>query len=348
MTLSLKKPIQDAVVSLHTEMQSKFLLDEQRRARMKAAFAYKWYDLEKQGEDFSCPAPVHFEWEEAALGLSGGLFYLLVSENECLENPWVYITDAPFYDVFNLKCGTKYFWCVQKNGKRSSVESFFTAPTAPRCIKIDGVSNVRDIGGYKVAGGRIRQGMVYRGGEMELHMQLCKDGCDELRRLGIRTDLDMRAEAADKIDYTTAEALGVKRIFVPSMPYADVFDKKYTRDLKNFYRVFADRRNYPIYFHCWGGADRTGTFAFILGAFLGMSLADILNDYEFTSLSIWGLRSRNHDGFAGFLKLFMELPGDTLCEKAVFYLRDYAKLSEKQLALIYDVLVEKGKVGENL
>ncbi len=52
--------------------------------------------------------------------------------------------------------------------------------------------------------------------------------------------------------------------------------------------------------------------------------------------------------FAGSLKLFMDLPGDTLCEKAGFYLRDYAKLSEKQLALIYDVLVEKGKVGENL
>lgn len=158
MTLSLKKPIQGAVVSLQTEMQSKFLLDEQRRARMKAAFAYKWYDLEKQGEDFSCPAPVHFEWEEAALGLSGGLFYLLVSENECLENPWIYITDAPFYDVFNLKCGTKYFWCVQKNGKRSDVESFFTAPTAPRQNPPGpGVQGRRDGASHAALQGRLRR-----------------------------------------------------------------------------------------------------------------------------------------------------------------------------------------------
>ena len=38
----------------------------------------------------------------------------------------------------------------------------------------------------------------------------------------------------------------------------------------------------PVYFHCYAGADRTGTIALILEALLGMSQSDIDKDYELT------------------------------------------------------------------
>ena len=49
--------------------------------------------------------------------------------------------------------------------------------------------------------------------------------------------------------------------------------------------AFADSKEKPVYFHCWGGADRTGTVGFLLGGLLGMSYTDLIIDYELTSFS---------------------------------------------------------------
>jgi len=55
-------------------------------------------------------------------------------------------------------------------------------------------------------------------------------------------------------------------------------------------------------FHCWGGADRGGSLAFLLNALLGKSMKHLEQDYELTSLAIWGERSRHSVEF----QLFME------------------------------------------
>ena len=341
--ITLKFPLNNTTVSLQTEMQSRFISEEQSRAKMDGSLTFKWYDLKKQGEDYTYPEPIVFAWEDTNENEdeNEGEFYLLLSETSDIKNPWVYVTDKNNYPVYNLKIDTQYFWCVQKSGQRSEVFSFRTLYTLPRCIKIEKISNIRDMGGYRVAGGRIRQGLVYRGGEFELHMNLNKDGIDELKRLEIRTELDMRGEAIGKVEFTTAEVIGIKRVFVPSVPYTAVFKEEYSRDIKKFFQTFATHKNYPIYYHCWGGADRTGTFAFILGAFLGMNLEDLINEYEFTSLSIWGIRSRNYTEFREFLRMFTELPGTNLQEKGYHFLKYYAGLSDHQLSSIRNILIEK-------
>ena len=342
--LVLKSPINGSVVSIRTDAQKAFSEDGDLRKNMDGNLSFTWYDLKRQGVDDTIPMPVSFAFDEQGNEQTDedAYYYLLVSESADMSAPWVYITKDRALDVYNLKVGTKYYWCVQRGGQRSDVSSFETLLTLPRCLKIDSISNVRDIGGYSVDNGRrIRQGLVYRGGEFELHMHLDPSGARELCRIGIRTELDMRAEAEGKIDKTTAECIGIKRIFVPSSPYTEVFDKNQRASLKKFFKSLADKSNYPIYFHCWGGADRTGTFAFILGAFLGMSFDDLIYEYEFTSLSIWGIRNRNYVEFDKFLKLFMELDGNTLKEKSTTFLKDYAGLTDKQLASIYEILVNK-------
>ena len=57
----------------------------------------------------------------------------------------------------------------------------------------------------------------------------------------------------------------------------------------------------PVYVHCWGGADRTGCLCYLLGALLGMREEHLLLDYELTSLSIWGDRSRDSAQFQRFM-----------------------------------------------
>lgn len=341
--LALKTPAQNERVSLQTDEQKAFIAAEKERAEMDGALTFKWYDLEKQGTDRSCPLPVTFRWNEIEEDeeKNEGYYYLLLSERVDMQDPWVYITKCTCYDVYNLKVDTTYFWCVQKNGKRSEVFSFQTLLALPRCIKIDNVSNVRDMGGYKVREGRIRQGLVYRGGEFELHMHLSDDGAKELQRLKIRTELDMRGEARENVDFTTPETIGIKRVYVPSVPYAEVFDEEKCSALNSFFKTFADPENYPIYYHCWGGADRTGTFAFLLGAFLGMDLGELIQEYEFTSLSIWGIRSRNYVEFQRFLEQFMSIPGETLQQKGEAFLKKYADLSDSEIAVIHDILIER-------
>lgn len=106
------------------------------------------------------------------------------------------------------------------------------------------------IWGYSVDGGKIRQGLVYRGGEFELHMNLTAKGVEDLLRLKIRTEIDLRGESIGKVDFTTAEVVGVKRILIPAVPYTDVFSEKFSKNVKKFFKVFTVKSNYPLYYHC--------------------------------------------------------------------------------------------------
>ena len=100
----------------------------------------------------------------------------------------------------------------------------------------------------------------------------------------------------------------------------------YTLDsFKEVFSLFADIDNYPIYMHCTGGADRTGTVAFLLNALLGVSETELIHDYEFTSFSVYGQRN-SIDGteyggmFQEFLKKLKSFEGATLAEKTETYM----------------------------
>lgn len=339
--ITLIRPGQGETVSLQTAEQRAFLADEAGRAAMDGALSFCWYDLQRQGTDGSQPQPVEFVWEQTDAGQEEAAWYLLlISESPQLTAPQVYMTAEPRLTVFNLKVDTVYYWCVQRNGRRSETASFRTAWELPRCIRLDGVSNVRDVGGYAVNGGRIRQGLLYRGGELDLHMHLTPEGALAMHRLGIRTELDMRGEARGQVDFTTGEAVGLRRLYIPCEPYGRVFEQE-PIGLHDFFEALTHRENYPLYFHCWGGADRVGTFAFLLGALLGMEPARLIDEYEFTTLCIWGVRTRNYSEFRQFLEQFQALPGGSWQEKAAAFLKARGGLSHRQLEEIYDILVER-------
>lgn len=334
-------PAKNAVVNLESDYQKRFACDEIKRQKIDGKLIFTCYDPELKGKDMTHPMPVVFSWEETdSEQKEVGCSFLLVSEYEDLRDPWVYITKDFSYSVYNLKVGTPYYWCVQKNGKRSETMSFQTAETLPRCLKIDGASNIRDMGGRVTPFGRIRQGLLYRGSEFELHMHLQPSGADELKRLGIRTEIDLRGEARDKVDYTVGELIGMRRAYLPIEAYASFFDKAYRTSLKSIFKLLADPKSYPIYFHCWGGADRTGTLAFVIGALLGVKYEELVFEYEFTSISVFGIRTRNYSEFCDFLEKFMELDGDSLSDKAHVYLKKYAGVTDMQIASIKKILLD--------
>ena len=182
------------------------------------------------------------------------------------------------------------------------------------------VHNVRDLGGWKTEEGLyVRQGMIYRGqglndnsvnGEVKGPNRLTvEDVAYLVGTLGIKTDLDLRApyETADLQESPMGNS--VKFILRSSMCYRTLFNAEGKRVMAENFRVFCNPTNYPIYFHCIGGADRTGSLAYILNGLLGVSRHDLETDWEATFYpDLPGLRPggewrREHhltDGIAGY------------------------------------------------
>lgn len=55
--------------------------------------------------------------------------------------------------------------------------------------------------------------------------------------------------------------------------------------VKEIFEYFAEADKQHVYFHCWGGADRTGVTGFLLNAICGVSYTDAIIDFELTTLT---------------------------------------------------------------
>ena len=81
--------------------------------------------------------------------------------------------------------------------------------------------------------------------------------------------------------------------------------------------------NKPLFFHCAGGADRTGTVACILEAMLGVSQSDIDKDYELTCFATGvstdsTARRRNESEWSGLIGQIKSLTvGTTFRDKVI-------------------------------
>lgn len=216
----------------------------------------------------------------------------------------------------NLELGREYYWkvwsdvkcpeydhgstigksCCEK-AKRSSesgIATFRSEDQAPRWIAIEGrVKNIRDLGGWRTHDGkRVKQGLVFRGeglndnsvnGERRGRNRLTVEDVRYFtEELGIRTDLDLRNKR--EISDLAKSPLGEKVAFVAhsSAAYAGIFDSHGKKVMAENIRLFCDEKNYPIYFHCIGGADRTGSLAYVLNGILGVERHDLETDWEST------------------------------------------------------------------
>ena len=279
----------------------------------------------------------------------------------------------------NLELARNYYWRVTARGRcgkfncgprcgckesrscvRSEIATFRTEDVAPRWIEIEGdVRNIRDFGGWRTADGRhVRQGMVYRGqglnsnsvtGERQGRNRLTVEDLKYLTgTLGIRTDLDLRSkgETADLAESPLGQ--GVKFINCSSQAYKGIFDDKGKKTMAENFRVFCNPTNYPIYFHCIGGADRTGSLAYVMLGILGVDRHDIETDWESTFYpnipddihedpNYWCHESHFNDGFAKYGK-----DGDIWNRRIELYLLDCG-VTPKEIARFRSIMLEPSK-----
>ena len=223
----------------------------------------------------------------------GSLSYTIYfSENADFSNSTTITTKYSYVEGTTLIPGKTYYWKVigtltadALGGGRIKVKD-----VPVRWINIDGVGNVRDMGGWKTTSGKtVKYGMLYRGRKLE---NVTEEGIATIKQLGLKTELDIRY-ASQKfqtpgtgMNYEFIESPGQYDGVMKNEP--EVFKASY----KRLFEVLSDESNYPFYAHCNAGADRTGTYAFIVNGLLGVSSEDLTRDFELTSFSSSGKRWR--------------------------------------------------------
>lgn len=233
--------------------------------------------------------PVTLSWETV-----GKYYQVYLSDEKHFVNAEKYLTATNELTLDNVVPDHKYYWKVKTtaaDGAESFSDVYTFTPTAKvRTMNIDGVDNMRDLGGLKTTDGKaIKYGIIYRSANLD---SITEAGRDKIKKLGIKTDIDLRGATS------AVSPLGdnVKRLNFNAPYYVDETDgsgkqsgldgdEAYIREFVAAVKACADPNNYPLDFHCAIGRDRTGTLAAMLYAISGVSRYDIVREYELSWFS---------------------------------------------------------------
>lgn len=231
---------------------------------------------------------------EPKAGAEADEYKVLVSDNALFENPIEYTTAGNSVTTNNLRVNTEYFWKVVA-GDKESKPAKFTTGDYPRWINARPLYNVRDLGGYMTSSGkRVKQGLVFRGGEITTmngggHYNTIADSSKEVFRneMDIGVELDLRG-ASDISDGYNACAFAENGDIEYQQYAIKSYEQTFTQTrsmVAPIFEILKNANNKHVYFHCFGGADRTGTLGFLLNGVLGVSYTDLVIDFELTSYS---------------------------------------------------------------
>jgi protein tyrosine/serine phosphatase len=121
---------------------------------------------------------------------------------------------------------------------------FSTILTARPVTKDSAETNIPNF--QSVAGG------LYRGG------QPTAKGFEILKEKGVKTVINLRAE--DSSESKQVQALGMRYVYIPVnaiLPWSRIPQDSVAK----YFELVNNPENYPIFFHCHRGADRTGVLA---------------------------------------------------------------------------------------
>lgn len=312
------------------------------------------------------PNPVVLSWE----GLSKDC--VLTIYNEDMEVEEAFGLDGNSYELYNLEFDKTYYWNVASEDEKiiSETMSFVIPRTVngPRNLKIDGVENVRDIGGWshKDNEGKLvpymKQGMLYRSGRFNedkatsVTPSITEDGIYELAyHLGIKTEVDLRRTGTNEVGSLTDQSVLGETVNYVQLPMiyegqniltyigtaprgSDTYSYNNPGAIKSFFELLADVNNYPINFHCSIGKDRTGCLAYLVEALMGFDEETIYRDYMFTNFANAGMCKLQDDVLNRYGATLNEYHGDNLQEKTYNYLHEEIGLTEEILNSVISIL----------
>ena len=325
------------------------------------------------------PAAITFRWQ--CTENETGPFCVEISESPDFTDAQTHIAPKdwnkgvwhPYYTLYtyfnSLKIGTRYYWRVLSYDLKqagnpaacSATQSFTTQDLPPRHICLEHnypcegrETNFRDMGGWMTLDGRrVRQGLAFRSAAFDststdtIHPGRIHIGLGDqeflLNTLKLKSDIDLRSaqETANAPQSPLGSAVQYFPCPVPS--YAGAFTADGKAKFGAAFHLLANPDNYPLVFHCVGGADRTATLAIFLNGLLGVSRKDLECDWECTFLPDLPCLQNNCERRCCSL-VFRELekygtPEDTLAKRIEIYLLDCG-VTEEEIRAIRKLYLE--------
>ena len=341
---------------IHTTLQKRFLSDDPDNVNKYAT----------GNSEISYPAVRTFNWEVTGVEKEQIDHYeFFISEKEDLSDAVAQTTRYNDFSVAkggqNLKVRTVYYWqaaVVLTDGRsvKSKICSFETLD-GPRNLYVDGVANVRDIGGKDCDGGILRQGLVYRCGRLHnsysdyTTVKITKKGIETMLSWGIKTEIDLRGKISGDYKENGSRVDGSfvfdKSVLGDTVTYYN-FGATYSNTMlngsegkkmvKDTFEVLARPESYPLCFHCSIGTDRTGIIAILIEGVCGVNKEEIYYDYLFSNFGNIGSK-RDHERWDGIMSTIECNAGANFMEKCNATLLKCG-VTQAQIDAVRDILIE--------
>jgi protein-tyrosine phosphatase len=358
--LKLVSPAEGGVVPLLTRSQKGFY-DMPRAARVDAVTNVM--DRKRISGFGTNPNPVCLCWRAT----SGSAFRPKFVVEVCRARDGLPVAQRTTVDnhleIDNLEIATEYAWTVRMLEANRIVATaqgrFVTEDRAPRFLNVPGIRNLRDLGGRSgLDGRRVRQNLVFRSAGLNSNAKLPDKDHPDLKpevgrsrftaesrdyfvnTLGVRTDIDLRTDDETWGMKGSPAGEKVKWIHVSANAYGGMQSKSGKEAFAKHFRVFLDRANYPIVFHCIAGADRTGSLAFILNGLLGVDEEELWKDWETHTFIDTNPDFRHRDRMDALSRDFNALPGATLADKIEAYVLSCG-FTREDVATFREIMLEK-------
>lgn len=180
---------------------------------------------------------------------------------------------------------------MYQNGQSTVLKTgrFYTVGRV-RMLRVDGMYNVRDFGGWGTSFGKtVAYGRIFRGNRPENITS--KGRNDFVKNEHVTADLDLRGANLSKsplgpLDEVEYFCTNNQRYKYAVTGRAEALAK----DLSFIASVL--RRGGSVFLHCNHGVNRAGSLAFVIEGILGYSEADLSRDYELSSFAYGIARSR--------------------------------------------------------
>ena len=233
--------------------------------------------------------PIALSWNNNGLSFSSAKLKFWSTEDKSDLREVSLGANATSASLANLYRARKYRAQLVTSDGKASQGFEFTTGDYPRTITMGGIKNVRDIGGYMTSYGiRTSQGMIYRGyyiddksgGHGANYTAEAGKVHEEVMKIGYEIDVQSSSEINGR---TTSCLSGANYKCLTLVSYENFLKQSSYQNLPEVFDILANADQKHVYFHCWGGADRTGMLAFFINAICGVSYTDLIEDFEITT-----------------------------------------------------------------
>ena len=321
-------------LQIHTDRQSAYLNDKVEKVN----------DYAVGEKEYSRPLQHKYTWVG---GKSPYTVYL--SEKSNYANSLIFESNEREILLTNLKVRTTYYLRVTSPTEIIKEDSFVTEDTVIRNMYVSGVTNVRDLGGYKIGDINTKQGLIFRTGRLNENGTdavtdkiTAKGKLTMLNEMKVKSEIDLRMVSNNEVGCLT-EGTGVLgntvHYYQCPMDYNLSFDEEINVvALRKVFEILGNSSNYPTFFHCSIGTDRTGYIAWLINGCLGVDEEFLYRDYLFSNFGNIGGKRTIDDIKNKYVKTIKNTRGETFQEKTVNYLLDKG-VKQSQIDTLYSIML---------